>query len=321
MSLVRKHLYLLPITLAALLVAPLRAQQEGPTPTQALVAVDAKGHVIPTTSNTTIKVDNHATQLASISRVLPTGAQVALLIDDGLRSSVARELGSLQSFVQSLPAGTEIFIGYMQNGRVVPAQNFTTNFAAAAQALRIPFGSPGMSASPYFCLSDFVKKWPGVESDSDTMTLPPVRKARFVLMITNGVDPYNGSTSPLNQTSPYVDAAVSDAQRAGVPVYSIYFSDAGFRGGRASFSGQSYLEQVAQGTGGRAYYQGLGNPVSLVPFLTQFKQAVAATYIATFDAPGNKSLVRVKLATNLPGAKLRFAEQVRPGTHFSGAVQ
>jgi hypothetical protein len=321
MSLVRKHLYLLPITLAALLVAPLRAQQEGPTPTQALVAVDGKGNVIPTTSNTTIKVDNRSTQLASISRVLPTGAQVALLIDDGLRSSVARELGSLQSFVKSLPAGTEIFIGYMENGRVVPAQNFTTNFAAAAETLRIPFGSPGMSASPYFCLSDFVKKWPGVESDSDTMTVPPVRKARFVLMITNGVDPYNGSTSPLNQTSPYVDAAASDAQRAGIPVYSIYFSDAGFRGGRASFSGQNYLEQVAQATGGRAYYQGLGNPVSMVPFLTQFKQAVAATYIATFDAPGNKSFVRVKLATNLPGTKLRFAEQVRPGTQFGGPGQ
>ena len=48
----------------------------------------------------------------------------------------------------------------MQNGRVIPAADFTTDYDAAAQSLRIPVGSPGLSASPYFCLSDFVKRWP-----------------------------------------------------------------------------------------------------------------------------------------------------------------
>ena len=88
---------------------------------------------------------------------------MALLIDDGLRLSAARELEEMKSFIQSLPAGTEIFVGYMQNGRVVSAQNFTTDLALAAQAMRIPVGSPGVSASPYLCLSDFVKKWPSDE--------------------------------------------------------------------------------------------------------------------------------------------------------------
>ena len=124
-----------------------------------------------------------------------------------------------------------------------------------------------------------------------------------------------------NQDSPYVAEAVQDAQRSGVPVYSIYFSDAGIRGGQASFSGQSYLEQVASGTGGRAYYQGTGNPVSMAPFLSQFQKAIAETYVATFDAPGDKNLVRVKLTTNMPGAKLRSADQVHPGTRIGVAGQ
>jgi hypothetical protein len=178
-------------------------------------------------------------------------------------------------------------------------------------------GSPGLSASPYLCLSDFVKKWPGTEADPDAIGASAPRKARFVLMITDGVDPYNGSTNVTNQNSPYVSAAVTDAQRSGIPVYSIYFSDAGIRGGQASFSGQSYLSQIAEGTGGRAYYTGTGNPVSMAPFLEQFKKAVAETYVATFDAPGNKDLVRVKLATNLSGAKLQSADQVRPGTRIT----
>ena len=77
---------------------------------------------------------------------------------------------------------------------------------------------------------------------------PSTHKARFILMLTNGVDPYNGSTSIMNQGSPYVDNAIADAQRAGVTVYSIYFGDAGMAGGSVNNSGQDYLNQIAQAT-------------------------------------------------------------------------
>jgi hypothetical protein len=318
MTRIQKCHYLLPIAIASLWLASALAQQEGAIPTQTLVIVDAKTPVTPAISNITIKLDNKETPLTSISRVAPGGAEVALLIDGGLRWTAARELSDMKSFIQSLPAGTEIFIGYMENGRVVPAQGFTTDFAAAAKALHIPTGVAGSSGSPYICLSDFVKKWPSAELDSASMAgAAPARKARFVLMITNGVDPYNGSTSVTNQDSPYVSSAVTDAQRAGVPVYSIYFGDAGFRGGQASFSGQSYLAQIAAGTGGQTYYEGTGSPVSMAPYFKQFQRAIAETYIASFDAPGRKDMVSIKMSTNLPGTKLHAPEEVRPGTRIS----
>jgi hypothetical protein len=142
------------------------------------------------------------------------------------------------------------------------------------------------------------------------------QKARFVLMITNGVDPYNGSTSIANEDSPYVQQAVTDAQRAGVAVYSIYYGDAGIRGGRASFSGQSYLQELAQGTGGQGYYEGNGNPVSMVPYLKAFQKAIAGTFVATFEAPSGKDpakeLVRVKITSD-EKLKLHAPEEVRPG--------
>ena len=176
-------------------------------------------------------------------------------------------------------------------------------------------GLRGASASPYFCLSDFVKNWPSsAEDQPGPQSQQPTHKARIVLMITNGVDPYNGSTSITNQDSPYVAAAVTDAQRAGVPVYSIYYTDAGFGRGRGSFSGQSYLQQVAQGTGGTAYYQGTGNPVSLAPFLKQFQTALAETYVATFPVDANKKMVSLKLSTTLPKTKVNAPSEVRPGT-------
>lgn len=289
-----------------------QAQQEGPIPTQSIVTMEAKTPQQLTSAALTVKVNRRAATVSRVEAVKPNGTQIALLIDDGLRTSVGRQLPDLRNFITSLPAGVEILVGYMQNGRVVAAQPFTTDHASAAANLRLPFGSPGLSASPYFCVSDFVKHWPGGESaDAASPVVGP--KARFVMMLSNGVDPYNGSVSPLNQNSPYVDAAVSDAQRAGVPVYSIYYGDSGIRGGAASFSGQNYLTQLGESTGGRAYYVGLGNPVSLTPFLKQFVASIEESYIVTFNAEGSR-LVEVNFSTKLSKTKLHASKMVRPGT-------
>lgn len=303
---------LIPAAVVLLFAASSSAQVEGPVNTQMLVQVDSKAERIPALADITIKVNGKEEPLTGWSQVPPTGAQIAILIDDGLRESVGRELTSLKSFVNGLPPGTQIFIGYMRNGTVFAAQPFTTDHAAAAANFRLPEGSPGISASPYFCLSEFVKRWP---SDSRA-------GARFVMMITNGVDPYNGSTSILNQNSPYVEAAITDAQRAGVSVSSIYYSDAGFRGGRGSLSGQSYLTQTGEETGGRAYYEGTGNPVSMAPLLAQFQHAISETYVASFTAKasGNK-LVEVKAETKLKGVKLHTAKMVRPGNTEAAASE
>ncbi len=265
----------------------------------------------------TVAVNDRSQPLSAWEPVAPASAQVALLIDDGLRESVARELENLRYFVRTLAPGVEVLVGYMQYGHVVAAQPFTTDHALAASTLHLPDGLPGMSASPYLCLSDFVKNWPesGASSSSSSPGPSTQHKARFILMLTNGVDPYNGSTSVMNQGSPYVDNAIADAQRAGVAVYAIYFGDAGISGNSADSSGQNYLSQITQATGGVNLWEGVGNPVSTAPFLSKFQSALAETYIATFNAPlGNnpeRDLVRVKFTA--AKTKLHAPEKVRPG--------
>jgi hypothetical protein len=304
------------LPLALLFAGLLAHAQEGPQPTQALIGVDSKDVPKLTADNLTLTVNNRKVPLTGFSQVIPKESQVALLIDDGLRTSVGRELDSLRTFVTDLPAGTEIFIGYMSNGGVQQVTYFTTDHAAAAAKIRLPVGVPGVSGSPYFCLSQFVKQWPREGFDGSAAA----RKARFVIMLTDGVDPYNGSTRLENQNSPYVETAQRDAQRAGVSVSSIYFGDAGIRGGRASFSGQSYLVQVAEATGGRSYYNMSGNPVSIAPYLEEFQQSLAQTYLATFDAAG-KDLVSLRVKSNVPHLKLRAPQLVRPGNVGGSAAQ
>ena len=306
------------LTSALTLGLTARGQEEGPVPTQVLVGVDAKSMAPADASALTVLVNDHKVPLTAWAPVLPANAQVALLIDDGLRTSMGRELSNLGDFVRGLAPGVEIMIGFMQYGHVVAEQPFTTDHAQVASTLHLPEGVPGMSASPYICISDFVKHWPDSGASSSSVTgvsgAAP-RKARFVLAITNGVDPYNGSTSIMNQGSPYVDNAVSDAQRAGVVVYAIYFSDAGIRGPSADNSGQDYLAELTQGTGGISFWEGVGNPVSTAPFLAQFQHAVAETYIATFPVPAGRDpqrdLAHVKITAGR--AKLHVPVNVLPG--------
>ncbi|MDR3736628.1 MAG: hypothetical protein P4L10_13985, partial [Acidobacteriaceae bacterium] len=101
----------------------------------------------------------------------------------------------------------------------------------------------------------------------------------------------------------YVDTAIHDAQRAGVLVYSLYYSDSGVGGRYASYSGQSYLQKVAEETGGQAYFEGTGNPVSFQPFLKQFNEDLVRIYELRFLA--NKAgLQQLKVTTDVKGIKL-----------------
>jgi hypothetical protein len=291
----------------AIAAAPLAAQEiptEGPVPTTALISASSKNGVPLDAGQLKLQVNGHDAPISSVTPVAPSRAEIAILIDDGLRGNFGLQIKDLQNFIDQLPAGTPVLVGYMRNGDVEVVQPFTTDHMAAIKAVRIPMSAPDISASPYFCLSEFVKHWP---SDH--------RVPRFVLMMTNGVDPYNGRPSIMNQDSPYVQAAQEDSERAGVAVYSIFYNDAGMR--RGSFSGQSYLQQVASATGGQLLSGGI-TPVSLAPYLRDFNKYIAESYTVNFMASSARekgnTLVPIKVKTSQPGMKIYAPENVHPGT-------
>lgn len=287
-------------------------QQEGPVPTTATIMVDSKNPVQLNPSSLSVEVNGHATPVTYLRPADRGPVEIAVLIDDGLRTSFGQQMTEIQQFISALPPNTRMLIGYMENGTVRSTGRFTSDREELSKEVRMPLGAPGTSASPYFCLQEFVNHWP-----SSTPA------ARFVLMISNGVDPYNGRPSIMNQDSPYVQAAQEDAVRAGVAVYSIYFQDAGFRGGRGSFSGQSYLQQVGDQTGGELFNQGPITPVSIGPFLNQFAHAIRSSYEVGFMAvnKGNrKDLVRLKVKSNQPGVKIRAPQEVHPGLNLAGST-
>jgi len=293
------------VVLVCTLPAVAQNLESGGLPVHTYVTVRSKADPPPpvTAENLQVKEAGKPAQVTGLSPVLNggKGIELAFVIDDSLRANVSAQFNDIRAFFKTLPPGVDVFVGYMENGRVLPATpGFTTDHEVADKALRIPMGVPGGNASPYFCLSDLVKSWPSRGTG----------KARVVFMVTNGVDNYTG-INPLNDDSPYVDAAIRDAQKADVLVYSLYFSDQGLDG-RGSFSGQNYLSKVAQSTGAQTYYEGTGNPVSFAPFLNQFSGDLARLYELKFLAHGS-GLQTLKVSTDMKGVKLGSPDMVYVG--------
>lgn len=298
---------MLMVLTAALLPMATLAQVEGPRPTEVLIRAEGKGNSRPPrlqASDVKLQVGGQQIPLTALRPLTGQGSgqqvEVALLIDDGLRGNFGTELGDIERFVKSsVGPNVQIGVGYMRNGGAEFVNGFSNDPEVAARSIRIPIGGGGVSGSPYFVVSDLVKHWP-THSNA----------AHVVLMITNGIDYYNGSVSPLNQDSPYVNQTITDAQRAGVPVYSIYYGRRAVNSGAGSFSGQSYLSKVAQETGGISFANGTINPVSLQPFFNDFNRALAQTYAASFPLAARR-LERLRVSTSVPDVKLRAAAQVQ----------
>jgi hypothetical protein len=227
--------------------------------------------------------------------------ELVLLIDDSARTSLGRQMQEIEQFVRSLPPNVKIGIAYMENGRAVFAGPLTADHQQALSALHLPSGAAGVASSAYFCLSDLAKRWPTAD-----------RSARHeVVMVTDGVDNYERRFDP---DDPYVQAAITDSIRAGLVVYSIYWQNQGRFDSTAyaSNSGQSLLTEVTEATGGRNFWQGIGNPVSFQPYFDELKRRLDNQYELAFTAPVNRKpeVETFRLKLMAPGAEVDSPEQV-----------
>jgi len=226
--------------------------------------------------------------------------ELFILLDDSSSSSLGSQLDDIRKFINAQPASTLIGVAYMRNGTAEVVQNLTPDHAAATKALRLPMGVGGINASPYFALSDLAKRWPASAARHE------------VLMVSDGIDRYYG-TGTLDD--PYVQSAADDATRAGIVVSAIYNPGAGHFGHSywQTYWGQIYLSELADKTGGEAYYIGMtGAPVSFTPYLEDLARRFERQYLLAFiPKPEKKSGWRqVRLSTEVANVDLISAGRV-----------
>ncbi|MDX6269349.1 MAG: hypothetical protein QOD28_572 [Acidobacteriota bacterium] len=207
---------------------------------------------------------------------------LTLLIQDDVVSSIGLEISGLANFIRRLPQGSLVQVGYLRAGSLQMRQKFTIDLERAAKSLRVPVGSASAAPyNPYVQIYDALKRYGGV----------PLGTRRAVLVISDGLDLSRGFDSSSPGQSTDLERTVSEAQRRSVAIYGIYAPTVGAGGNTTLVSNaQGSLARLAQETGGKAFFQGTGAPVSFDPFLRQLSDRLsrqfALTYLSTHEKRG-----------------------------------
>jgi hypothetical protein len=204
----------------------------------------------------------------------------------------------MKEFIRRLPRGSRVMIGYIRSGSLQVRQRFTTDLERAAEALRIPLGSASAAPfNPYVEIREGLKRFEA---------LPAGRRA--MLVVSDGLDVSRGLDGSIPGQSIDLERAIKEAQRQSVAIYSFYAPTVSLAASNnllLTSNAQGSLQKLSEQTGGRAFYQGTGIPVSFDPFLRElglsFARQKALTYLSTHP---NKGYHRIEVKSVLPGVEI-----------------
>lgn len=285
------------------LVTGVFAQSTGQAVVTVLPKVDGQIPSSVTQGDLAVKVNGKSAKVTTWAPYAAPNNQVELviLIDGASRTSLGRQMSDIEDFVKGLPPNVQAAIAYMERGAAQFAGPLTVDRKQILANLHLTGGEPGVSASPYFCLSDLAKKWPGRNPNA----------RREVVMVTDGVDSYEPRFDP---NDPYVQAAIADAARAKLVVYAIYWKNQGIADQTegADNAGQNLLAQVTEATGGKNFWIGMGNPVSFAPYFDEIERRLKNQYELGFNAPavGKPQVENLKLELHAPSTQVNAPKDV-----------
>ncbi len=221
---------------------------------------------------------------------------LAVLIQDDVVSSIANEIKPLAEFIRGLPRGSRVLVGYVRGGSLQVRQKFTTELERAANSLRIPLGAA--SAAPYNPYVEVIEALRRFDSQ------PSGRRA--ILLVSDGLDTSHGVDSSSASQSLDLQRAIREAQRRSVAIYAFYAPTVSSAGSSLLIgNAQGALKRLSDETGGQAFFQGTGTPVSFDPFIKSLDVAldrqVALTYLSTH--PG-KGFHRVEVKSSAAGVEI-----------------
>ena len=223
---------------------------------------------------------------------------IAVLIQEDLVPSVGNEIKGLAEFVRGLPKNSHVMVGYLRTGTIQVKQKFTTDLEKAAGALRPPVGFASVSPyNPYVEVVEALKKFEA----------QPLGR-RAILLVSDGLDVSRGVDSSSPTQSVDLQRAINESQKRGVAIYSFYAPTQTAAANPILISNaQSSLSRLSDETGGRAFFQGTGAPVSFEPFIRELdvslqKQA-ALTFLSTHL---KKGFHRIEVKSSTPGVRVAY---------------
>ncbi len=243
-----------------------------------------------------LKEDGELQTILSMRNPAENPITLAILLQDDLVSSISTEAKGIANFVRRLPPGSRVMVGYIRTGTLDVRRKFTSDLEKAATGVRPPMGLA--SAGPFNPFVEIIEALKRFDSQ------PLGRRAMIV--VSDGVDISRGIDSSGPGESLDLQRAISEAQRRSVAIYSIYAPSAGTTGGLSALNGQSCLERLSKETGGRAFFEGTGAPVSFDPFIKEIDDSlsmqIALTYLSTHP---DKGFHRLEIKPLQPEVEIR----------------
>jgi VWFA-related protein len=225
---------------------------------------------------------------------------LAILIQDDLVSTASNEIKAVAEFIRHLPTGSRVMVAYIRTGSLEVRQRFTGDLEKAARALRVPLSVA--SASPYNPYVEVIEGLNRFESQ------PSGR--RSMLLVSDGLDISRGVDSSSAGQSLDLQRAINQAQRRSVAVYSFFVPSIALAQSNNQLligNSQSALERLSSETGGKAFFQGTGAPVSFDPFLRELnamlEKQLAVTFLSTHP---RKGFHRLQIRSLTPGIELSY---------------
>src|SRR5690348_4541794 len=313
MKTLRLHLIVLQLAIAAgfvLLAQPAFGQPQGNNvdggsrgpgkPVTVPVSIRVKEEVVELQNvDLTVSEDGEPQTIISI-RGIGTNSPItiAVLIQEDLVPSVGNDIKAIANFIRKLPKGSRVMVGYLRTGSLQVKQKFTTDLDKAASALRPPIGFA--SSSPYNPYVEVIEALKKFESQ------PLGRRA--ILLVSDGLDISRGVDSSAPTQSVDLQRAVNESQRRGVAIYGFYAPTIVAAANPALVSNaQSSLLRLSEETGGLAFFQGTGAPVSFAPFIreldTSLQKQAALTFLSTHM---RKGFHKIEVKSSTPGVRVAY---------------
>ena len=195
---------------------------------------------------------------------------IAVLIQDDVISQVSNEIGVTRDFIQSLPRGSRVMVGYITAGSLQVRQPFTTDLDKAARSLRIPISS--ISSAPYNPYVEVIEALKKFQSNW--------QNDNAVLLISDGLDTSRGFDSTVAGHTVDLERSIAEANRRKISVFTFYAPSVGLTSYSrlAASYGQSSLNRLADETGGEAFFQGTTGFVTFDSYFTRLRAALNRQY-------------------------------------------
>ena len=218
---------------------------------------------------------------------------VAVVLEEGIASSINNQISSLRGFVNQLPPGSNVMVAMINRNQASTVVPFTTDLKRAAQAIPMVMNyRDEVPLNAFVSLSEVIKQFDGIEGRKE------------IVMIGSGFDVLQDSMTPSYNMD--LQRAEEAARRANVVVHTIWVPAAGFHSERMNMLGASNLLDLADATGGQSFWNVDRFVVQdLTPRLQTVAETFSRQYILRFSPDfASRAAHRIKVTLkNVPDAK------------------